>query len=90
MTLNQKCIELYRKGHWPDTPEGVKESTFRITVRQWARIEDLCGPEALRHKSQNKVWTPEERYTLVAQVLAGKSCKSVAFSAGINDGMLYQ
>ena len=88
--FKRKCIELYREGRWPDTPEGVKESNFRIKVRQWVRIENACGPEALRHRSQNKVWTAEERYALVAQVIAGKSCKSVAFSAGINDGMLYQ
>ena len=85
-----KCIELYRKGLWPETPKGVKEASFRNKIREWSRIEIACGTEALRHKYQNKVWTAEERYELVAQVIAGQSCKSVAFSAGINDGMLYQ
>ena len=88
--FKQECIELYRKGQWPDTPKGIKEKSFRITVRQWVRIEESCGAEALRHKNQNKNWTSEERYALVAQVIAGQSCKSVAFSAGINDGLLYQ
>ena len=88
--FKRKCIELYREGRWPDTPEGIKEANFRIKVRQWVRIEEACGPEALRHKNQNKIWTAEERYTLVAQVIAGQSCQSVAFAAGINDGMLYQ
>ena len=88
--FKRECIELYRKGQWPDTPKGIKESNFRIKVRQWVRIEESCGPEALRHKNQNKNWTAEERYALVAQVIAGQSCQSVAFSAGINDGMLYQ
>ena len=32
---------------------------------------------------------PEAKYELVAKVLAGQSNKSVAVSAGINNGMLY-
>ena len=88
--FKSKCVELYRQGIWPETPEGIKQKMFRNTIRQWVRIEDSFGPDALRHKNQNKIWTAEERYSLVAQVIAGKSCKSVAVSAGINDGMLYQ
>ena len=88
--FKSKCVELYRQGIWPETPEGIKQKRFRETIRQWVRIEDSFGPDALRHKNQNKIWTAEERYSLVAQVIAGKSCKSVAVSAGINDGMLYQ
>ena len=38
--FKRNCIELYRKGRWPDTPEGIKESNFRIKVRQWVRIEE--------------------------------------------------
>ena len=59
-------------------------------VRDWVRIEAACGPDALRHKNQNKEWTAEERYALVAQVIAGQSCTSVAIAAGINSGLLYQ
>lgn len=88
--FKRKCVELYRNGQWPDTPEGIKESNFRLKVRRWVRIEDECGAEALRHKTQNKEWTAEERYALVAQVLAGKSCLSVSVSAGISYGLLYQ
>ena len=74
----------------PDAPDGVSKKLFRDTVRKWVRIEDAQGPEALKHKSQNKVWSVEEKYELVSQVLAGNSNKSVAFNAGIDDGMLYQ
>ena len=88
--FKRKCIELYRQGLWPETPDGIKQKEFRNTIRRWVRIEDSCGADALRHKNQNKMWTAEERYSLVAQVIAGKSCKSVAVSAGINDSMLYQ
>ena len=59
------CVEMYRQGKWPETPDGVKEKRFHDTVRIWVRIEDACGPEALRHKNQNKVWTVEEKYELL-------------------------
>ena len=89
--FKRKCVNLYRQGRWPDTPEGVKDAKrFRRMVRDWVRIEDACGPEALQHRNQNKEWTAEERYALVAKVLAGLSCTSVAIDAGINSGQLYQ
>lgn len=28
-----ECIELYRKGIWPETPEGIKTSNFHLMVR---------------------------------------------------------
>lgn len=46
--------------------------------------------KGLKHKTFNKKWTAEDRYELVAQVLAGKSNKSVAIAAGISDGQLSQ
>ena len=88
--FKRKCVELYRQGQWPETPEGISQRGFRNKVLDWSRIEDSCGPEALRHKNRNKAWTAEERYELVAQVIAGKSNKEVALVNGISDGMLYQ
>ena len=88
--FKKNCIELYHQGIWPKTPEGVNQASFRRKIWQWAKIEAENGSEALRHKNHNKIWTPEERYELVAQVLAGKSVNSVALLNGISDGMLYQ
>ena len=88
--FKRKCVELYRKGEWPDTPNGVKEKSFQKAVYQWARIEEKQGSEALRHKNQNKAWTSEEKLELVLKVISGQSNKSVALEAGISDGMLYQ
>ena len=85
----KECVELYRQGEWAATPEGVNESNFHITIRKWVRLEEIHGPEVLKHKNHNKVWTPEEKLELVSQVLAGKSNESVAISAGIHEGMLY-
>lgn len=86
----RKCVELYRQGKWPETPEGVREKNFHKMIRKWVRMEEACGSEALRHKKQNKEWTAEQRYELVAQVMAGKSAKETAFSAGISDGQLHR
>ena len=53
-------------------------------------MEDANGPEVLKHKSCNKVWTPEEKLNLITQVITGNSYKSVAIENGISAGMLYQ
>lgn len=86
----RKCVELYREGKWPETPEGVSDKSFRDKVRLWVRAEDSRGSEALKHKNFNRNWTPEERLELVSQVMSGKSCVSVAIEAGIQDRLLYQ
>ena len=84
------CVEMYRQGKWPETPDGIQERDFHDMIRKWFRIEESCGPEALQHKNQNKVWTAEEKYELVAKVMAGASCKGTAYAAGIESGLLYQ
>ena len=86
----RECVELYRQGRWPETPQGITTHNFRIMIRRWVRIEDSQGLEALRHLNFNKIWTPEEKLELVSQVIAGNSNQSVALSAGINSGLLYQ
>ena len=85
----RKCVEMYRNGIYPETPEGISKEAFKVTVRKWYRMENAQGPDALRHKGRNKIWTPEAKFELVSQVLAGNSNKSVAYEAGIHDGMLY-
>ena len=86
----RKAVELYRQGLWPDTPNGINAENFHGTVRKWVRIEDACGPDALRHNNFNKVWTPEEKLSMVYQVLAGNSIKSIAYGNGIDTGALRQ
>ena len=86
--FKRKCVEMYRSGQWPETPDEIKQENFRGMVRKWSRLEDANGPEVLQHKSSNKAWTPEKRLELVMQVVAGKSIKSVATENGIDYGML--
>ena len=83
------CVEMYRQGKWPETPEGVSTERFHHAVVEWHRLEKACGTKVLRHKKQNKVWTAEEKYELVAKVLAGASCMETAIAAGIDSGLLY-
>ena len=88
--FKKECIELYRKGYWPKTPEGISDKCFHNKIRDWSKAEESCGSNILRHKIQNKKWTTDQRYELVAQVLAGNSIRAVALSNGISDGQLYQ
>jgi transposase-like protein len=82
---------MYCQGSWTEKPESIKdEKDFHKMIRGWCRIEESCGPEALKHKTTNKVWTPEERYELVVKVLAGHSIKATAYKAGIDSEMLYR
>ena len=84
------CVEMYREGRYPETPNGISDKRFHNTIREWYRIEEAAGTEALEHKNHNNEWTAEEKYKLVAKVLSGQSNKSVAIEAGINSGLLYQ
>lgn len=89
--FKREAIELYREGKWPETPEGIKSpKSFHVMIRRWARMEEDNDTDVLRHKGQNKKWTPEEKLELIQQVLAGRPNQSVAIEAGISSGMLYQ
>ena len=88
--FKKRCVELYREGKYPETPYGIDTETFHKTIRRWVRMVDSNGPEVLKHNNSNKQWTPESRYELVAQVIAGRSNQEVALEAGINSGLLYQ
>lgn len=87
----RKCVELFREGKWPETPNGIKDKkNFYAMIRRWVRIEDANGPEALKHKNFNKIWTPEQKLELVSKVLAGNSIQEIAFSVGCNASTLSQ
>lgn len=52
--FKRECIEIYRQGIWAETPEGITERCFRNTIREWVRMEEAFGSDALRHNNQNK------------------------------------
>lgn len=86
-----ECVNNYKKGITTPVPEYSKmtQRTFNGKVRIWVRVFDIHGVDGLKHKSSNRIWTPEEKYDLIAKVLAGNSIKSTAFEAGISDSELY-
>jgi transposase-like protein len=85
-----KCVEMYREGKYPETPDGISEWRFHKTIRQWVRLQDAHGPEVLQHKRQNRSWTVDEKLEMISQVIAGKACAEVAIANGIHSGQLYQ
>ena len=85
-----ECVEMYERGEFPDKPSGVSTNRFRNNIRQWKRMVDSSGIDALRHKPPNRKWKPEEKLELIVKVLAGESYTSVVLSNGVYPGMLYQ
>lgn len=85
-----QCILDYKEGK--EVPEEYFPNKMKRTdyIDTWIRLFNIYGIEGLKHKTFNKVWTKEQRYELVAKVLAGRSNKSVAIEAGISDGQLCQ
>ena len=86
--FKKEYVQLYREGKWPNTPEDSKEKNFHDSIRTWFKLEELHGPEILKH-GNNINWTPDEKLEIVSKVLAGNSIKSIAIEYAINDGQLY-
>ena len=87
--FKKMCVDLYRQGKWPETPEGYNDpGNFHAMIRRWARAEKANGPQVLKHGKQHP-WTPEEKLKLITKVLAGRTAQSVALEAGIESRLLY-
>ena len=84
-----KCVEMYERGEYPDTPNGITTRKFRDTIRKWKRMVDSLGVGVLQHKTKNKKWNPEEKLVLVSKILVGYSYNSVALENRINYRILY-
>ena len=84
-----ECVDLYRSGKWPETPEGIKDpQNFHKMIRRWSRREEALGLEAFCNK--NKLRTPEEKFALVSRVIAGEPIQYVSLEQGMNPGTLYK
>ncbi|MCQ2122533.1 MAG: helix-turn-helix domain-containing protein, partial [Fibrobacter sp.] len=84
------CVLKYKEGIRNFVPAGVVRRGFLCHVRSWVKAYDDLGIDGLKHSSFNKEWTAEQRFGLVAKVLAGDSVANVAKNAHINGGQLYQ
>ena len=56
-----KCIELYNKGQWVETPKGIGTKNFRKRIFNWVKTLELHGIEGLKHPTTCKERTVEER-----------------------------
>lgn len=65
--FKKECVRLYRLGEWADTPKGMRDKQFRDMIMIWHRLEDLHGPEILKHNS-SRVWTADEKLVDYSQV----------------------
>ena len=86
-----ECVNKYKNGEYithPGTPK--QHDNFLNNVREWVKNYDDLGIDGLKHSPINKKWSPEERFELVARVLAGNSIRLVAKNAHIDSGQLYQ
>ena len=92
LEFKMECVLKYMKGEYIPTPGKTnnQRDAFLYHVRRWVKNYEELGIDGLKHSHNNKIWIPEERFSLVAKVLAGNSIKSVAKQAHINDGQLYQ
>ena len=86
------CVDKYKNGERIPTPGKSKSQrdSFLRHVRAWAKAYEDLGVDGLKHSPTNKDWTPEERFALVAKVLAGGSISSVAKNAHLDSGQLFQ
>ena len=84
-------VNKYKNGEYIRYPGSSEQRHhFMNQVRQWVKNYDDFGIDGLKHSSKNKDWTPEQRFELVAKVLAGSSIGFVARNAHINSGLLIQ
>ena len=86
--FKKECVQKYREGEYPKTPKGINTQNFRSQIRQWVRLEDVHGPEILKHESNIK-WTSEEKLEMISKIKTGKTINLVAIEYGINKGQLY-
>ena len=86
-----ECVNKYKNGEYIAHPGSSEQRHhFMHQVRAWVKNYDDFGIDGLKHSPNNKDWTPEQRFELVAKVLAGNSIGFVARNAYINSGQLTQ
>ncbi len=84
------CVLKYKKGKRDFVPKGIGKVSFLSLVRGWIQNYEDLGIDGLKHSINCVDWTPEKRFNLVAQVIAGNSIKHIAIINHINSGQLFQ
>ena len=84
------CVLKYKEGRRDFVPIGISRRSFLSHVYSWVKAFDDLGVDGLKHSSSNKEWTVEQRFELVAKVLAGDSIANVAKNSHVDSGQLYK
>ena len=50
-----KCVEMYERGEYPDTPNGVPYSRFIHNIRIWKRMVGFIRTSGETHDMANNV-----------------------------------
>ena len=67
-----KCVELYRQGIWVETPEKVKQQSFRRKILNWDKIEKIHGPKGLERVKKAKKLDGRRKIDICFTGLMGK------------------
>ena len=87
--FKKKAVELYRQGKWIDAPNDIINlKNFHDMIVRWHHLEESNTSDCLKHYGTNKKWSPEEKYELVARVIAGDTITSVAYTVGIKENFV--
>ena len=86
--FKKKCIEMYYKGSYPETPEGLCKKTFHREIRCWVMSYEIHGDEAFLYGSSRREWTAEDKLELVKLALTGEPYRVIARNAGIHHSTL--
>ena len=80
--FKMKCVELYRQGIWVETPEKVKQQSFRRKILNWDKIEKIHGPKGLERVKKQRNWTVEEKLTFCFTDFKWESSNRGCFFSG--------
>ena len=88
--FKKKCVEMYKKGIYPETPDGVSTKTFKNKIRHWVSLVEHHGIDILKTKQCWKKWSTDEKLVLVNKCLAGNSINSIGIIEGINPAIIFK
>ena len=86
--FKMKCVELYRKGTWVETPENVKQQSFRRKILNWDKIEKIHGPKGLERVKKTKKLDGRRKIDICFTGFKWESSIRGCFPSGISVGLL--
>lgn len=83
-------VKAYREGKLTldKTPEGVARDTFLGNVRNWAKLAEKHGDDAVDCGGRHKAYSADFKLAAIMRVEAGESARDAAVSLGITNHYL--